>query len=113
MADDPLWETAVDRWLDCAGDVIDGIGVDHYPGTWTLGEWTDWRPLELLFELTGRRQKRAGVLETGFSSWSPTFASELDQARWVNASLPALFEASKGRRLDVVNWYPRQRRTSL
>ena len=47
MSDDPLWERAVDAWVarDCARAYIDGIGIDHYPGTWTLGAWDQWARL--------------------------------------------------------------------
>ena len=59
MADDPNlpvgllgWKSALDKWLNtthCAGSVIDGIGLDHYPGTWTLNpSLTDWSPLQEL-----------------------------------------------------------------
>ena len=57
MADDPFrvmgmvpWEEALDTWLDeTTSSFIDGIGIDHYPGTWTIDpSFQDWSPLENL-----------------------------------------------------------------
>ena len=111
MADDPLWHRAVDGWIDCAGGYIDAVGVDHYPGTWTLSSWTDWAPLDRLLDATATSWagRAAGVLETGYSSWSSIVASEDMQASWVNASLPAMRErvraAGAASRFEVANWY--------
>ena len=113
MADDPLWHRAVDGWIDCAGGYIDAVGVDHYPGTWTLSSWTDWAPLDRLLDATGATGawagRAAGVLETGYSSWSTVVASEAMQASWVNASLPAMRArvraAGAASRFEVANWY--------
>ena len=64
------------HWLSdtCAGrEIIEGVGVDHYPGTWTLGAWDDWSPLSwLLSETEGGAWDglSAGVLETGYASRS-------------------------------------------
>ena len=60
MADDPLWHRAVDGWIDCAGTHIDAVGVDHYPGTWTLSSWTDWAPLDRLLDATSATGAWAG-----------------------------------------------------
>lgn len=115
MADDPLWQNAVDHWVapTCARAYIDGLGIDHYPGTWSIGAWTNWDPLRTLLRRVSSPPTdpwsglRPAVLETGFSSWSHLLASEADQARWVNASLPAMLDvaAAQGTRLELVNWY--------
>ena len=106
MADDPLkvagmqpWEAAVSAWLDpgCAGGVIDGVGIDHYPGTWTLDPaFTAWKPLDKLLANVNDPSNAAwygklpAVMETGFSSWNSVLASEHRQSAWVNQSLAAL-----------------------
>lgn len=113
MADDPLWKRDVDGWIQdgCAGAYIDGVGIDHYPGTWTLSRWGDWTPLTTLLDATeggvgAWRNRKAGVLETGFSSWSSVLASEMDQAAWVNVSLPALrAHAARAASFELANWY--------
>ena len=51
MADDPLWHRAVDGWR-LRRHHIDAVGIDHYPGTWTLSSWTDWAPLDRLLDAT-------------------------------------------------------------
>lgn len=127
MADDPLWQASVDAWVapTCARPYIDGIGIDHYPGTWTLGAWDDWGKLATLLRRVSAPSDshdpwsglRAAVLETGFSSWSRLIASEEMQAKWVNTSLPALFATATAAAasanhttgtpaaLELVNWY--------
>ena len=109
MADDPnlpvaglqAWKDALDQWLDpthCAGSVIDGIGLDHYPGTWTLNpSLTNWTPLRELLErvrvdtgLPNWRGKVPAIMETGFSTWNKVIAPESKQARFCNESLTAM-----------------------
>ena len=48
------WEAAATAWLapGCAAAVIDGVGIDHYPGTWTIDpSFTAWAPLDRLLTL--------------------------------------------------------------
>jgi hypothetical protein len=108
MADDPLkvagmqpWEAAATAWLapGCAAAVIDGVGIDHYPGTWTIDpSFTAWAPLDRLLTLVNDAAtpgnvwlgKRPAVLETGYSSWAAVVADEKRQLAWVKASLPVL-----------------------
>ena len=106
MADDPInsrtfgiykWQDAVEKWLaaDCAGAAIDGIGIDHYPGTWTADpQYAEWKPLDILLSRVNNpvdifHGKLAAVMETGFSTWAPLIADEASQQRWIERSLPA------------------------
>jgi hypothetical protein len=110
MADDYVqvagmqpWEAAVTGWLApaCAGGAIDGVGIDHYPGTWAPTAFTNWSPLDKLAQLvTGANAtngsapsvwlgKLPAVMETGYSSFS-FLATEAQQLAWVQQSLPAL-----------------------
>jgi hypothetical protein len=118
------WEEVVDEWLSCAGDAIDGIGIDHYPGTWSVLKpfnYNNWSPLSTLLTRVNDNSdgnlwygKIPAVLETGFSSWSSVVASEKDQARWCNESLQAMFDVAYDsehvknetyRTLSLVNFY--------
>lgn len=110
MADEPIdskiigiqkWEEAVEKWLapTCAGRIIDGVGIDHYPGTWTLNPaFAEWSPLEkLLLRVNNASdtlffRKLPAIMETGFSTWASHIANEDDQLRWVQESLPAVRE---------------------
>ena len=129
MADDIVkidhmipWEQAVSGWLTCAGDAIDGIGIDHYPGTWSVVkplDYKNWSPLQMLLTRVNNKSdlwygKIPAVLETGFSSWSTLVASEQNQARWCNVSLQAVFDVAYDsehlknetyRTLSLVNMY--------
>lgn len=113
------WRDAVERWLApaCAGDVIDVIGIDHYPGTYNIEKYSDWGPLDQLLSMVGNTSstwfgKAPAILETGFSSWSSVVASEEDQVKWINVSLPMVREkvaaysaASVGRPFALGNFY--------
>lgn len=89
------WEAAVTGWVEQAGDAIDVIGIDHYPGTWACCSYTDWAPLDVLAARINDPGdawfgKQGAVLETGFSSWAWAVADEEDQRTWINESLPVV-----------------------
>ena len=109
MADEPnikvlgmqSWEKAATAWLapGCAGAAIDGVGIDHYPGTWTLNpSFTAWAPLDKLLARVNDNStagnvwygKLPAVMETGYSSWAPVVADEQRQLAWVTKSLGVL-----------------------
>ena len=95
MTNVPQWEDSVTRWVQRAGDYIDIIGVDHYPGTWAGFDFTDWAPVEILSRRINDSSdpwygKYGAVMETGFSSWAPLVADETRQATWINESLAVL-----------------------
>ena len=97
MADMPLWEKAVDKWIEGAGNMIDVIGVDHYPGTWALVPYADWRPLKTLVKRINDEEdswygKQGAVLETGFSTWNALIANQSMQKLFVERALPKIRE---------------------
>ncbi|MDP6409902.1 MAG: hypothetical protein QGI46_11040 [Planctomycetota bacterium] len=113
MANLPGWQDAIDDWITRAGDFIDLIGVDHYPGTWACCTAADWGPLEVLVARINTPGdlwfgKRGGLMETGFSSWSWLFADEQDQADWIAQALPEIrlrLDADIGRRMALCCFY--------
>jgi len=89
------WTDAVDSWLASAGDYIDVIGIDHYPGTWAAGDGSDWYPLDWLSSYitdptSNGYGKEGAIMETGYSSWAWLQADESDQENWVNTALPII-----------------------
>ncbi|MDP6538654.1 MAG: hypothetical protein QF903_07325 [Planctomycetota bacterium] len=112
MANLPGWQAALDDWVTQAGEYIDIIGVDHYPGTWACCTASDWGPLETLITRINTPGdlwfgKRGALMETGFSSWA-FFADEQDQADWIDQALPeirARLDADVGRRMVLCNYY--------
>jgi hypothetical protein len=89
------WEESVTRWVQNAGEYIDVIGIDHYPGTWAGFNYTDWTPVETLIRRINDESdlwygKYGAVMETGFSSWILGFADESSQRTWINQSLTQL-----------------------
>ncbi len=95
LTDIAFWEEAVTDWVSQSGDFIDVIGIDHYPGTWSGLDYTDWGPLDTLVERINNPQdawygKLGAVMETGYSSWAALVADEEDQKDWIEQSLPEL-----------------------
>lgn len=89
------WEDSVTRWIEGAGEMIDVIGIDHYPGTWVGFSYTDWTPVENLVRRINDPNdvwfgKQGAVMETGFSTWAITVADQARQEQWIRESLPAL-----------------------
>ncbi|GEM_PF-5730401 len=76
----PWWELILNYWMLTPGDRIDIIGLDHYPGTWYFGKYSDWAPLERICAKTLDRHdpcfRKHAVQETGFSTFLPFFHSE-------------------------------------
>lgn len=106
LVDDHLpWQHSLDHYFskDCAQDSIDGIGIDHYPGTWaTPFNYLDWSPLQTLLSRTtnacnqGDNQddvlygKEVAILETGFSDWNKVASNIDDQNKWFQESIPEM-----------------------
>jgi hypothetical protein len=116
MADIVGWEDHVTGWIEQAGDVIDVIGVDHYPGTWTATLYTDWGPLQTLIDRINNPEdvwygKRGAILETGFSSWAALVSDQNRQKVWIEESLPVAREMIRAAQdtgsfgIELVNYY--------
>lgn len=89
------WTDTVDSWMTNAKDYIDVIGIDHYPGTWSYGNGSDWYPLDWLSSYIANPTsngygKEGAIMETGYSSWAWMLADEYDQRNWVNTALPII-----------------------
>ena len=97
LTDIAYWEEAVTDWVEQAADYIDVIGIDHYPGTWSGVDYTDWSPLDTLTRRINDPAdpwygKQGAIMETGYSSWAPWVADEEDQRDWIEQSMPVLRE---------------------
>lgn len=92
-----LWSDLLDNWCKNAGESFTGIGIDHYPGTWSL-DFNDWYPLEILINRTNTEGdvcygKKTALMETGYSSFSHFLNhDEKRQSLWIENSL---FQAMK------------------
>jgi cysteine-rich repeat protein len=100
------WEDALQNWLTNAGDSIDIIGIDHYPGTWSGGDGSDWYPLDRLFYYMQFYGKKGAIVETGYTTYPRNYQTEEQQKQWINIALPIIKEKVQGRS-DIVfaNYY--------
>lgn len=67
------WRDRVDALLQAAGEHIDIIGIDHYPGTWTFSDGADWDALITLARSAATRQgpwatTSLALAETGYAT---------------------------------------------
>ncbi len=60
------WKNQVRDLLNKAGECIDIIAIDHYPGTWSDENYDHWSELDALFEIANEYGKQAVVMEMGF-----------------------------------------------
>jgi hypothetical protein len=109
------WHSSLQAWLNAAGNYINIIAIDHYPGYFCLTtSWSSDGFLSSLANLASVNGKGYGVTETGFPAYcalyycSPpieqqqdTFASQT--LSWVYGF--AQGEASAGNPLLFFGWY--------
>jgi hypothetical protein len=107
----PSWQTDVDFYLERAASSIDVIGIDHYPGTWSVGSFGG-NIIDRLAALGRRWKKAVAVLEIGLATPRCTMPwnDEDAQARWINSELPLLRAKTRaaiasGVRVEMLNWF--------
>jgi hypothetical protein len=85
----PNWDSQLEEILAGMGDAahIDLIGLDHYPGTWSLGFGDNWeavdetvRKIESAESTSPWYGRQVVIMETGYSSNLPLLRDEQDQA---------------------------------
>jgi hypothetical protein len=82
------WRGYLEDLLSASGNSVDIVGLDHYPGTWTIGcqaRWNDVCKLAKLIHSAPQGspwfKRRLGIMETGFST-NTLGRGELEQARY-------------------------------
>jgi hypothetical protein len=91
LADLPGWLSELQDLLEHAGEAVDIIGLDYYPGTWTVSSASvtaNWnRTLNSLLakreaELSPLRGRPLAILETGYSTNARWARGELSQVKY-------------------------------
>ena len=87
------WANVLDRWCRDAGNYIDVLAIDHYPGTYNILKFDNWTPLEVLINKINNPNdpcygKQGAITETGFSTWYP--GSHKKHKDFVNTALPKI-----------------------
>jgi len=111
----PRWKDAIESLLHTAGAWIDVIALDHYPGTWTFSDSSDWEGIiSLQQEIKSSsaaspwRGHSLALLETGYATNIPWFRDESAQAdyyRQFGAILKQLDSEQHGVPLALVGFY--------
>lgn len=109
----PSWQNDVRYYLEHgARDAIDVIAIDHYPSTWSFGDWGG-RVLDRLFALGEEQDKAVAIFEVGYSTPPCTMPAhtEAAQARWIREQLPRMRAkltdpaVTRGVPFSLVNWF--------
>ncbi|MGE0547660.1 MAG: family 1 glycosylhydrolase [Kofleriaceae bacterium] len=114
------WEGDIRYYMNNgARDVIDIISIDHYPGTWSVGDWGG-NIVDRLFDLGKEQGKSVAIFELGYSTTRCTLPlnTEDGQVRWVKEQMPRLRSklyspgVTKGVKFELVNWFKIEDRNS-
>jgi hypothetical protein len=69
------WRQYLSDLLHSSGPAIDLIGLDHYPGTWTIGRSERWVAIESISNMIAAAEpgsswfgRRLAIMETGYST---------------------------------------------
>jgi len=107
------WPYSIVYYLLTAGDCIDIVGIDHYPGTWSMESYNSWYQLDMLFNITDYYGKKAAVMEAGYATgpWWWRFPDGLHtqdkQKHFINTAIPTIRILTKLYTKDLVfvGWY--------
>lgn len=83
------WSRDADTLVDQCGSAIDVLGLDYYPGTWSLPDACDWSEIEDFIRGVNRsagegfsRKCDLAILETGYASNIPLLRGPQQQANY-------------------------------
>lgn len=111
----PGWESDVRYFFERgAGPAIDVIAIDHYPGTWSIGDWGG-NILGRLFALGDAYDKQVAIFEAGFSTSRCTLLANTEQAQanWIREQVPRIrLRVAHRDRFELVNWFELDDRNS-
>jgi hypothetical protein len=114
------WEDDLRHYLNHgARDAVDVLTIDHYPGTWSIGDWGG-NIIDRLFALGKEQGKAVGIFETGYATSNCVLPlnTEGGQADWIRNQLPRmrakLFDrrVTQGVGFTLVNWFKIEDRNS-
>jgi len=83
------WKSRAEQLLVECSDSVDMIGLDYFPGTWTLSSSSDWRAVMNLFEEFVRSEpgspyygRKLAILETGYATNIQGLRNEHQQSKY-------------------------------
>ncbi|MEM3397236.1 MAG: hypothetical protein QW620_06475 [Thermoplasmata archaeon] len=102
FADWPLWADRMNVWATSSKVHI--LAIDHYPGTWGPS-LEDWSPLGVLLSICNQSNKKAAIMETGFST--PGWWHDEDyQINFINDALPKIRSKALTQNIQRPNKFP-------
>jgi hypothetical protein len=116
----PRWEDDVRFYMTHgAAGAIDVVAIDHYPGTWSIGDWGG-NIVDRLFGVGAEHGVAVAIGEIGYANarCAPPFNTEGGQVGWIREQLPRLRAkladpaVTGGARLEFANWFKLDDRNS-
>ncbi|HTL36222.1 MAG TPA: family 1 glycosylhydrolase [Kofleriaceae bacterium] len=104
------WEDDLRYYLDHgARSSIDIIAIDHYPGTWSVGDWGG-NIVDRLFALGSEQGKSVAIFEAGYATSHCVLPlnTESGQVGWIHDQIPKMRSkilAGTGAPFVLVNWF--------
>jgi hypothetical protein len=108
------WRRALNGILTSTDIVVDIIGFDHYPGTWTLSSTSDWnrfnafaREVAAAGPDSSWRGKQLAIMETGYAANLPGLRTETHQADYYRglADMLIALERQTDVHLSIIGLY--------
>ncbi|MEM4307504.1 MAG: hypothetical protein QXU48_00360 [Thermoplasmata archaeon] len=81
------------------------LAIDHYPGTWGP-PLEDWSPLDVLLSICNQYNKKAAIMETGFSTPGWWWHDEDYQINFINDALPKIRSKALTQNIQRPNKFP-------
>jgi len=100
----PGWTNTLRSWLNKVGNVIDIVGLDYYPGTWSHTSYNDWKPLDELIAIAKQYHKIPAVMETGYPSYGHGHTEE-KQKEYIEKAFPAIMQRAEKTHIAFLSWY--------
>jgi hypothetical protein len=95
------WREYLRKLLELSGRSVQIVGLDHYPGTWTIGAHPGWTEIVDVAKLIASAnadsvwfKRRLSILETGFSTNAP-LRNEVAQAKFFSQLTSAVQDVKK------------------
>lgn len=104
------WKNYLRRVLNTVGSIIDIVGVDRYPRTWSFIDYSNWDILRHVYKEVKRSGKTLAITEVGFATklkflGKAILRREVEQVKFINSVFRALARISLEIPITFVIWY--------
>ncbi|MEM1644357.1 MAG: hypothetical protein QXL96_00575, partial [Ignisphaera sp.] len=104
------WRKFLHKALTKLRKCVDIIGIDHYPKTWSLSRYDDWRILKSIYKDIKRYNKSLAITETGFATElrflnKIVIKREHEQMKFINKTFSSITSIACEIPVMFIVWY--------